>query len=153
MAAACAVASFSSMEAEVSIISTMEMGRFSWVKRLSSWRMPSSNTAKSRWPRSVTKLFRASVTDRLRLMISMPGAEDRGLRPGLGAKRRRRGGGGEGSRATRSGALRVHRSGPVAAQGSPEEASRAEAIGRKTSVPGRATLSSSLRFLRSGRVA
>jgi hypothetical protein len=72
IAAACAVPSFSSIEADVSIISTMEIGRFSWVKRLSSCRMPSSNTAKSFWPRVVTKLLCASVTERLRLMISMP---------------------------------------------------------------------------------
>ena len=39
------------------------------------------------------------------------------------------------------------------AQGSPGEASRSEVIGRKTLVPRRATLRSSLRFLRSGTVA
>src|SRR5262245_28241789 len=33
--------------------------------------MPSSNTAKSRCSRSVTKLLRESVTERLRLMISI----------------------------------------------------------------------------------
>jgi len=54
MAAAWATLSFSSMEAEVSIISASEMGRFSCVKRLSSWRMPSSKTAKSFSTRSVT---------------------------------------------------------------------------------------------------
>ncbi len=54
VAAAWAVASFSSMEAEASISTAIEMGRFSWVKSDSSWRMPSSNTAKSLEVRSVT---------------------------------------------------------------------------------------------------
>ena len=54
MAAAWATVSFSSMEADVSTMSTREMGRFSWVKRLSSCRMPSSKTAKSFSASSVT---------------------------------------------------------------------------------------------------
>ncbi len=54
MAAARAAGSFSSMEAETSIRRAKEMGRFSWVKRESSWRTPSSNTAKFFSLRSVT---------------------------------------------------------------------------------------------------
>ena len=42
-----AVGSFSSMEAEVSIIRASEIGMSSWLKIDSSWRTPSSKTAKS----------------------------------------------------------------------------------------------------------
>ena len=54
IAACWATVIFSSIEAEVSTMMTMEMGRFSWVNSDRSWRMPSSKTAKSDWPRSVT---------------------------------------------------------------------------------------------------
>ena len=54
MAAARAVGSFSSIEAEVSIMRTSEIGMSSWLKIESSWRTPSSKTAKSFLVRSVT---------------------------------------------------------------------------------------------------
>src|SRR5262245_58394052 len=49
-----------------------EIGRFSWVKSDSSWRIPSSKTEQSFCTRSVTKWFRPSTTDRFRLMTSIP---------------------------------------------------------------------------------
>src|SRR3990172_128220 len=45
MAAACATEIFSSIDADVSTISTIEIGRASWVKRLSSWRVAASESA------------------------------------------------------------------------------------------------------------
>ena len=151
IAAAWAVGSFSSIEAELSIISTIEIGRFSWVNSDRSWRMPSSKTAKSFCRRSVTKLLRASVTDRLRLMISMPV-------PKLGVWGRtcgQRGGRREEARGRRG---RTARSSLFIAS---SVCGLRSAVGRRaprpagssTFVPGRATLSSSLRFLRSGTVA
>ena len=135
----------------MSIISTSEIGRFSWVNSDRSWRMPSSKTAKSFCRRSVTKLLRASVTERLRLMISIPV-------PKLGVWGRTCGQRGGRARAGRRPArqrdadqLRHRSFRRVAAQergdGAPVPA------GSSTLVPGRATLSSSLRFLRSGTVA
>jgi hypothetical protein len=54
IAAARAVGSFSSMEAEVSIMRASEIGMSSWLKMERSWRTPSSKTAKSVRARSVT---------------------------------------------------------------------------------------------------
>ena len=54
MAAARAVGSFSSIEAEVSSMRTSEIGMSSWLKMESSCRTPSSKTEKSFFTRSLT---------------------------------------------------------------------------------------------------
>ena len=83
IAASCAVLSFSSIEAEVSIISTIEIGRFSCVNRLSSWRMPSSKTAKSLCGEVGHEVV-ARVGDRQAQVDDLdPGAEDGPLLPRL----------------------------------------------------------------------
>ena len=123
-----AAASFSSMEAEVSTIRTIEMGRFSWAKIERSCLMPSSKTAKSSRVRPVTYCPRGSVMLTLRLMTSMPTSNT----GGRGVVPRRLRGGGE------------RREGGAQAEDGGEADVQRRGTPMRTFTPGRATVTSTL---------